>query len=101
MRILAAAAKEAAAAKFWYELERPGLGAKFETALNSCLDLLEQEILPLSAWPGAAGRRGIKHIVLRRFPFSLVVHETVDEFVVIAIAHQSKQPGYWLSRLST
>lgn len=101
VRILVAAAEEAAAAKFWYEVERPGLGTKFEDALNSSLDLLEQELAPLAAWPGSAGQRGIKHLMLRRFPFSLVVHETANEFVVIAIAHQSKQPGYWLSRLST
>lgn len=65
------------------------------------LDFLEQEIIPLAAWSGSAGQRGVKHLMLRRFPFSVVVHETANEFVVIAIAQQSKQPGYWLSRLST
>ena len=49
VRIIAAAAKEAAEAKFWYERERRGMGEKFEAALDSSLDLLEQEILPLSA----------------------------------------------------
>jgi len=101
VRILAAAAREAAQAKSWYELARPGLGVRFEKALNVSLDLLEQELVPLATWPGSAGKRGVMHLILRRFPFSVVVQETPTELVVIAFAHHSKSPGYWISRIST
>ena len=97
----ASALTEAAETAAWYELEQAGLGARFESAVNAALDILEAEILPLSSWPGSAGRNGVKHIVLRRFPFSIVVHERADELLVLAIAHHARRPGYWLARLST
>jgi len=68
LRIHAAAAEEAAEAAAWYEKERPGLGAEFEHAADAALDLLEQEIIPLVSVPGVAGTRGVKRLMLRRFP---------------------------------
>ena len=68
LRIHAAAAEDAAQAAAWYEKERPGLGADFEHAIDAALDLLEQEIVPLTSMPGIAGTRGVKRLMLRRFP---------------------------------
>jgi toxin ParE1/3/4 len=51
LRILAAAAEEAAEAAAWYENERPGLGAAFAREVDEALDLLEQEIVPLTCLP--------------------------------------------------
>jgi toxin ParE1/3/4 len=66
VRIDAAAAEEAAEAAAWYEKERPGLGADFERAVDAALDLLEAEVVPLAAFPGVAGTRGVKRLFLRR-----------------------------------
>lgn len=58
MRVLhihAAAAEEAAEAVAWYEKERAGLGADFKRAIDAALDLLEQDIVPLTSEPGIAG----------------------------------------------
>lgn len=65
LRIHAAAAEEAAEAAAWYEKERPGLGAEFEHAADAALDLLEQEIIPLTSVPGVAGARGVKRLMLK------------------------------------
>lgn len=99
VRIHAAAAEEAAEAAAWYERERPGLGADFLRAVDAALDLLEAEVLPLVTVPGVAGTRGIKRLILRRFPFAVVVRESATELVVIAIAHTARRPGYWRGRL--
>jgi hypothetical protein len=99
LRIHEAAADEVAAAAAWYESERPGLGAEFQDAIERALDLLEEEVVPLVSVPGAAGARGVKRLVLRRFPFSVVVHEREREIIVIAFAHHARRPGYWRSRL--
>ena len=98
IRVLEAAAEEAAEAAAWYEQERPGLGAKFQEAVDASLDLLEQEMVPLTVVPGAAGERGAKRLMLKRFPFAIVVREHTSEIVVIAVAHHSRRPGYWRSR---
>jgi toxin ParE1/3/4 len=75
LRILAAAAEEAAEAAAWYEMQRPGLGAEFERAVDAALDLLEEEIVPLTSVPGAAGKRGARRLILKRFPYDVVVRE--------------------------
>lgn len=99
LRIHEAAADEAAEAAAWYEKERPGLGSEFERAIDAALDLLEEEIVPLASMPGAAGGRGVKRLILRRFPCSVVVHERDTEILVIAFAHHARRPGYWRDRL--
>ena len=98
VRVLAEAADEAAEAAAWYESERPGLGAEFESALESALDLLEQDIVPLATLPGGAGKRGAKRLILRRFPYSIVVRERDSDILVVAFAHHSRRPGYWRKR---
>jgi hypothetical protein len=97
--ILEEAAEEAVEAAAWYEQERPGLGVEFDYAVNAALDLLEDEVVPLTNMPGTAGSRGAKRLVLRRFPYDIVVRESSQEIIVVAIAHQSRRPGYWRNRL--
>jgi hypothetical protein len=99
IRIHTAAAEEVAEAAAWYEKERPGLGAEFQQAVEAALDLLEEEIVPLVSLPGAAGARGMKRLLLRRFPYGLIVRATESEVVVIAFAHTARRPGYWRGRL--
>jgi hypothetical protein len=101
LRIHSAAAEEAAEAAAWYEKERRGLGADFERAVDAALDLLEQEIVPLTSISGVAGARGVKHLMLRRFPYAVVVRERDTEIFVIAFAHHARRPGYWRDRLRT
>jgi hypothetical protein len=99
VRVHAAAAEEAAEAAAWYEKERPGLGREFERAVEAALDLLEEEMVPLVSVPGTAGTRGVKRLLLRRFPYAVIVRESAAEVVVIAFAHGARGPGYWRGRL--
>lgn len=99
VRTHAAAAEEAAEAAAWYEKERAGLGMDFEHAVDAALDLLEEEMVPLTAVPGVAGTRGVKRLLLRRFPYAVIVRESAAEVVVIAFAHTARRPGYWRGRL--
>jgi len=98
LRILAAAAEEAAEAAAWYEKERPGLGIDFQNAVEAALDVLEQDVVPLTSLPGMSGARGAKRLMLRRFPYSVIVREDETEIVVVAFAHHSRRPGYWRDR---
>lgn len=99
VRILEEAAGEAIEAAAWYEQERTGLGAEFARAVDTAIELLEDEIVPLTSMPGAAGRRGGKRLVLKRFPYDVVVRELGEEIVVVAVAHHCRRPGYWRDRL--
>lgn len=100
VRILESAAEEAVEAAAWYEHERRGLGSDFFRALEAALDLLQEPIVPLTPCPGKVGAKGARRIILKRFPYDVVVIERATEVIVIAVAHHARKPGYWRERLA-
>ena len=98
VRILEEASQEAIEAAAWYEYEQAGLGAEFFAAVDSAIDVIEENFIPLSPLPEEAGDTGAKRLILDRFPYDIVAIELPEEAVVIAIAHHSRKPGYWLGR---
>jgi len=101
VRIDDAAAQELAEATAWYEAESPGTGERLLDAFEAAVSLLREEPLPLATATGEAGRLGAKRLLLHRFPFDVIVVEEGEELVVMAVAHQSRRPGYWIARLGT
>jgi toxin ParE1/3/4 len=100
VRILEAAAAEAAGAAAWYEAQRAGLGADFRADFKADLDTLQEGVVPGSPWPGRLGERGVKRILLKRFPFSLVYVVSGGGRVVLAVAHHRRRPAYWRGRVA-
>jgi plasmid stabilization system protein ParE len=47
---------------------------------------------------GALWRGTFRRLPLRRFPYSIIYHELPTALHVIALAHQSRRPGYWHGR---
>jgi plasmid stabilization system protein ParE len=47
---------------------------------------------------GQVVRPGIRRRLLRRFPYALLYSLDGDELLIVAVAHQSRQPGYWTTR---
>jgi toxin ParE1/3/4 len=100
VRILEAAAAEAAGAAAWYESQRTGLGSDFREDFREALDTLREGVVPGSPWPGRLGERGVKRILLKRFPFSVVFVVGSGGKVVLAVAHHRRRPAYWRGRVS-
>jgi plasmid stabilization system protein ParE len=42
----------------------------------------------------------VRSIPIPRFPFSIVYEILDKEIVIVAVAHQSRKPGYWRDRIS-
>jgi len=99
IRILEQATDEAVAAADWYDQQQPGLGNEFSEALDTAIDLIEEDFVPLAPVTWDAGSDIIKRLILKRFPYDIVVLERGDESIVIAVAHQSRKPGYWNERV--
>lgn len=97
VRFHPAAGEEAEEASTWYFSERPALGLDFERELNAAIKLLREKPIPSTIHP-VAGRLEAKRIFLERFPYDLVFVERNDTIVVLAVAHQSRRPGYWKRR---
>lgn len=77
-----------------YEAEISGLGRRFTDEVERVVGLLLEH-------PDLGSRldENLRHFVLRRFPFSVVYAAEADLIYIIAIAHGSREPGYWQLRV--
>jgi plasmid stabilization system protein ParE len=87
------AAQEARDAAAYYEGLRAGLGDDCRAELEAALARIQQNPRLYPAVSGA-----IRICPLHRFPFSVYYEELTDRIWVVAIAHQSRRPGYWARR---
>lgn len=78
-----------------YESEVPGLGDRFGDEIERVIELLIE-----NPKLGAPMEGGIRHFVMRNFPFSVIYAEVGDILYVLAVAHGSRKPGYWSQRVS-
>lgn len=87
------AKRELDEARDYYNQQQPGLGAEFQEAVKDSLRRLRE-------WPesGAVEVQDVRRAVLRRFPYKLLYAVQPDHVYVLAVAHQYRQPGYWLAR---
>ena len=60
----------------------------------------ERAMALLLQHPLLGGRwlRDKRRLVMRRFPYSIIYVTTDQEILVLAVAHQSRRPGYWRER---
>ena len=100
IEILEEAFEEASEAAVWYEKEYEGLGYDFFEAVEAAFDIIEDKALPLSPMPNKINLIGVKRLILKRFPFDIVVLEHSTKTIIIAVAHQARKPGYWRDRIT-
>jgi plasmid stabilization system protein ParE len=93
-RFLPPAEEEMIEASLFYEAVSPSLGHDF-------LDDVQRSINTLREHPrlGRADGRGLRRLLLHRFPFSLIYSVEPDAILVVAVAHYKRRPGYWKGRL--
>lgn len=92
--LLPAASSELEHAAAFYDARTAGLGAEF-------LDEVHRAIALIRASPqsGTPQRRQTRRLLVRRFPYSIVYRDESDRILIVAIAHQSRRPGYWRHRV--
>lgn len=47
---------------------------------------------------GAPWRKEVRRFPLRRFPYSIIYYLRDDNIRILAVAHQSRKPGFWQDR---
>jgi toxin ParE1/3/4 len=94
LRIHPEAAREARAARRWYSERNSDAGARFLGELVHALDAIAEQPM---RWPVYLGARRFH---LQRFPYSVIYDVTDDEPEILAVAHDSRRPGYWRQRTS-
>jgi len=98
LRVHELAEDELAGAALWYEGKQPGLGTAFVELIDQAVERIRSGVLPSNPVPGVTRNRNARRVLLRRFPYSIVFYENMDEIVIVAFAHSSRRPGYWRSR---
>ncbi|MBI3479776.1 MAG: type II toxin-antitoxin system RelE/ParE family toxin [Nitrosomonadales bacterium] len=85
---------DADAAVEWY------IGEGAFIAADDFLGEIEQTMGMLARFPevGEAGLHNMRMLPLHGFPYSLIYRLQADAIRIIAIAHHSRRPGYWVGR---
>jgi len=99
LRFYAEALAELDGAAAWYEREQPGLGAEFVEAVESALARVLENPAGFPPARNAPHQMGMRHCLVRRFPYALLFLQRRGEILLIAVAHTKRSPGYWRSRL--
>jgi plasmid stabilization system protein ParE len=96
VRFFTLAQREVDAAVLWYEQQAEGLSRDF-------LDELDRVVRLVKTYPHMAIQieSDIRRFLFTRFPYSLIYGLDEDTIVVIAIAHQHRQPRYWADRIDS
>ena len=78
----------------WYLTDGgPAVAEQFEWAVQRALRLLA--FMPRL---GSLSYPGVRTWPLKQFPYTLVYRVKGKVISVIAVAHQSREPGYWAGR---
>ena len=77
----------------YYDLKRPGLGHEFKTEVRMAIERMKH--FPL-AWPLERGE--IHKCLVHRFPYKLLYAVEAERLLIVAVAHQHRQPDYWADR---
>lgn len=93
-RFVAAARREFLAEVAYYSKERADLGARFTAAV-------EEATARAVAFPttGSLSSKNTRRLFLKDFPFAVVYRPSAEGIVIFALAHHSRRPGYWQSRV--
>jgi plasmid stabilization system protein ParE len=90
-----AARRELSAALQWYLADgAPAVAERFAWAVERATQLLTA--MPQLGHPNHPGLT--RSWPLKRFPYTLVYRVQGELLTVIAVAHQSREPGYWVGR---
>ncbi len=80
-------------------VRRATLGLEFIRELRSTLAELRTAPAVSTLDRAAPADAHVRRRRLHRFPYAVVFLEGPTEYVVIAVMHLRRRPGYWLSRV--
>lgn len=89
------AVEERRDAQAFDEMEFSGLGARFVEEVKLTNNRITAHP---TAWQVERGE--VRRCLLPRFPYKLLYAIEPDHILIIAVAHQHRQPDYWLHRIN-
>ena len=81
------------AAEYYQERAGTALAQAFFAEFEHSMHLLLKHPLLGALW-----RHGERRLVTRHFPYAIIYTVAEQAIQVLAVAHQSRRPGYWRKR---
>jgi len=98
LKVLAEAAAEMEAARRYVDGQRKGLGNRFLSDLSETLARIADQPLSFPKLETLPNDQPYRRALLDVFLYAVVFEMINDEIVVVAFAHASREPNYWLRR---
>lgn len=91
---LTIAREELAEAKRFYNRQQQGLGESFQREAETAARQVRERPL---AWQ--AEIEPVRRFIFDRFPYKMLYIVRGETVIVVAVAHQHRQPDYWVERV--
>jgi hypothetical protein len=98
-RVLAEAEAELLSAMLFYEDRHEGLGQDFYDRVSETMMAIGRNPKRYPVYEGKSLSRIFHRAPVERFPYIVVYQVRDDETLVVAVAHSSREPGYWEHRI--
>jgi hypothetical protein len=86
----------------WYDDREIGLGDDLLDEVARWLDVIAESPTTWPRWPGSPDLGvPVRRVVLDQFPYSIAYQAFPEHVWVVAIAHWSKAPFYWMRRVGS
>ncbi len=89
------ALEEYDAAGHYYAREQPGLDLRFLLCVEEAIELIMED--PLRWRPFD---EDVRRCLTRIFPYGILYTIEPDYVLIVAVAHCSREPGYWRHRIA-
>ena len=83
----------------WYEQQRATLALELAGEVRQVFEQLVRVPNKSLVVPGIDKELPVRRVLLRTFPYAVVIVETRDAVHVVAFTHLKKKPNYWRKRL--
>ncbi|MEZ6101394.1 MAG: type II toxin-antitoxin system RelE/ParE family toxin [Pirellulaceae bacterium] len=93
VRVCSAAEAEFTDALCWYAERSPDVALNFDSEFDAVLAKIAESP---DRYPVCDDRH--RYVLMRRFPYQVIYRTIADTVTVIAVAHTSREPGYWTDR---
>jgi plasmid stabilization system protein ParE len=87
------AGKEAAAAIEWYAERSETVAKRFAEELLQTVEAIAAEPRRFPTY-----KEKYRYRLLRRFPYRVIYRERDADIEILAVAHTSRRPDYWIDR---
>ncbi len=96
LRWASAAVKEAEAAVEYYQQRKVGLGDEFATALDETVEKIKTQPDRFGLLETISAEFKYRRLRMPQFPYLVVFRCSGEWIEIVAIAHASREPNYWL-----